>query len=205
MSNERKIWSYLMQEIANPFGVAGLMGNIKAESNFNPCNLQNSYEKKLGYTDDTYTQVVDNGEYTRDQFCNDRAGYGLCQWTYWSRKQALYDTLKRYDASIGDLFSQLSFMIDELRSYRLLDKLKIAKSVKEASDLILTQYEKPADQSESAKKRRAEMGQTIYNNNVDMSVSEPQRKNISECFTNLVHALDDLNEALDDLKKSLDI
>lgn len=197
MTNERKIWSYLMQEIANPFGVAGLMGNIKAESNFNPCNLQNSYERKLGYTDDTYTQAVDNGEYTRECFCHDSAGYGLCQWTYWSRKQALYDTMKRYDASIGDLFSQLSFMIEELRAYRLLDKLKTAKSVKEASDLILTQYEKPADQSENAKNRRAEMGQMIYNNNVDATVSEPQSKNISVCFTALEQALDDLKKALD--------
>lgn len=197
MTNEKKIWSYLMQEIANPFGVAGLMGNIKAESNFNPCNLQNSYERKLGYTDDTYTQAVDNGEYTRDRFCHDSAGYGLCQWTYWSRKQSLYDAMKKYDCSIGDLFSQLSFMVDELMAYRLLDKLKTAKSVKEASDLILTQYEKPADQSESSKKRRAEMGQTIYNNNVDMSVSEQEIHNIAGYVTALEQALDDLKKALD--------
>ena len=197
MSNEQKIWSFLMQEISNPYGVAGLMGNIKAESNFNPCNLQNSYEKKLGFTDESYTKAVDNGTYARNKFCRDSAGYGLCQWTYWSRKQNLYDTLKKSGASIGDLFSQLSFMLDELRAYRLLDSLKTAKTVKEASDIILTRYEKPADQSESAKKRRAEMGQTIYNNNVDMTGSEPQSKSISVCVTALEHALDDLKKALD--------
>ena len=197
MTNEQKIWSFLMQEISNPYGVAGLMGNIKAESNFNPRNLQNSCEKRLGFTDESYTKAVDNGTYSRNSFCRDSAGYGLCQWTYWSRKQNLYDTLKKSGASIGDLFSQLSFMLDELRAYRLLDSLKNAKSVKEASDIILTRYEKPADQSESAKKRRAEMGQTIYNNNVDMTVSEPQSKNISVCVTALEHALDDLKKALD--------
>lgn len=197
MTNEQKIWSFLMQEISNPYGVAGLMGNIKAESNFNPRNLQNSYEKWLGFTDESYTKAVDNGTYSRNSFCRDSAGYGLCQWTYWSRKQNLYDTLKKSGASIGDLFSQLSFMLDELRAYRLLDSLKTAKSVKEASDLILTRYEKPADQSENAKKRRAEIGQMIYNNNVDMTVSEPQSKNISVCVTALEHALDDLKKALD--------
>lgn len=197
MTNEQKIWSFLMQEISNPYGVAGLMGNIKAESNFNPCNLQNSYESKLHYTDTTYTMAVDKGDYPRKNFIYDSAGYGLCQWTYWSRKQNLYDTLKKSGASIGDLFSQLSFMLDELRAYRLLDSLKTAKSVKEASDIILTRYEKPADQSENAKKRRAEMGQTIYNNNVDMTQSELQNKNISVCVTALEHALDDLKRALD--------
>lgn len=197
MTNEQKIWSFLMQEISNPYGVAGLMGNIKAESNFNPCNLQNSYEKKLGFTDESYTKAVDNGTYARNSFCRDSAGYGLCQWTYWSRKQNLYDTLKKSGASIGDLFSQLSFMLDELRAYRLLDSLKTAKSVKEASDLILTRYEKPADQSENAKRRRAEIGQTIYNNNVDMTETKPQSKNISACVTALEHALDDLKKALD--------
>lgn len=197
MNNEQKIWSFLMQEISNPYGVAGLMGNIKAESNFNPCNLQNSYEKRLGFTDESYTNAVDNGTYSRNSFCRDSAGYGLCQWTYWSRKQNLYDTLKKSGASIGDLFSQLSFMLDELRAYRLLDSLKKAKSVKEASDLILTRYEKPADQSENAKRRRAEMGQTIYNNNVNVTGSKPQSKNISVCVTALEHALDDLKKTLD--------
>ena len=197
MSNEQKIWSFLMQEISNPYGVAGLMGNIKAESNFNPRNLQNSYESKLHYTDTTYTMAVDKGDYPRKNFIYDSAGYGLCQWTYWSRKQNLYDTLKKSGASIGDLFSQLSFMLDELRAYRLLDALKNAKSAKEASDIILTRYEKPADQSENAKKRRAEMGQTIYNNNVDIAASEPGSNDISACVTALEHALDDLKKALD--------
>lgn len=197
MTNEQKIWSFLMQEIANPYGVAGLMGNIKAESNFEPCNLQNSYEKKLGYTDESYTRAVDSGAYSRNSFFTDSAGYGLCQWTYWSRKQALYDTLKKAGASIGDMFSQLSFMLDELRAYRLLDKLKTAKSVKEASDLILTQYERPADQSESAKNRRAEMGQAIYNNNANSITTKPESKDISAYITAIEVALDGLKKSLD--------
>ena len=37
--------------------------------------LQNNYEKKLGFNDDTYTKAVDNGSY--NNFIKDSAGYGL--------------------------------------------------------------------------------------------------------------------------------
>lgn len=37
------------------------MGNMFAESGLNSRNLQNSYEKKLGYTDASYTKAVVNG------------------------------------------------------------------------------------------------------------------------------------------------
>lgn len=63
------------------------MGNLYAESALKPTNLQNTYEKKLGFSDTAYTQAVDNGTYTN--FVKDSAGYGLAQWTHWSRKQAL--------------------------------------------------------------------------------------------------------------------
>ena len=63
-SNEEKIWNYLFTKINNPYGVAGLMGNLYAESGLRPDNLQNSYEKSLGLTDAQYTAAVDNGSYT---------------------------------------------------------------------------------------------------------------------------------------------
>lgn len=84
--NEKRIWDFLYEQIKNPFGVAGLMGNLYAESALNPKNLQNTYEKSLGMTDDSYTSGVDNGSYTN--FVRDAAGYGLAQWTYWSRKKS---------------------------------------------------------------------------------------------------------------------
>ena len=76
-----------MDGINNPYGVAGLMGNLFVESALSPINLQGTYEKKLGYTDVTYTEAVDNGTYTN--FAKDSAGYGLAQWTYKTRKATL--------------------------------------------------------------------------------------------------------------------
>ena len=49
--NEQKIWDYLKAQGFNSSGAAGLMGNLYAESGLDPKNLQNSYEKKLGYND----------------------------------------------------------------------------------------------------------------------------------------------------------
>ena len=70
--NEATIWRFLKSQGMTDAGVAGLMGNLFAESGLNPKNLQNSYEKKLGYTDATYTAAVDNGTYTN--FVRDSAG-----------------------------------------------------------------------------------------------------------------------------------
>jgi len=39
-------------------GAAGLLGNLQAESGLNPRNLQNSYEKKLGMSDEEYRQML---------------------------------------------------------------------------------------------------------------------------------------------------
>ena len=88
-TNEERIWNYLRSAGLNACGAAGLMGNLYAESGLIPTNLQNTCEKKLGYTDAAYTAAVDRGAYTN--FAKDSAGYGLAQWTYWSRKQSLLD------------------------------------------------------------------------------------------------------------------
>lgn len=159
--SEKIVWDYLIEHIGNPYGVAGLMGNLWAESGFKPTNLQNSYEKKLGMTDAEYTAAVDDGSYTG--FATDRAGYGLAQWTNSARKSNLHDFAKDEGKSIGDLRMQLDFLMHEMQGYKtVLDTLRTATSVQEASDIVLTKYERPADQSDAAKKRRAGYGQKYF-------------------------------------------
>ena len=112
-------------------------------------------------TDAEYTAAVDNGSY--GNFVKDSAGYGLAQWTYWSRKQALLNHAKQAGVSIADLNMQLGFLWEELQGYTaVMDALKKAGSVRAASDAVLTGYEKPADQSETVKKKRAEYGEGYY-------------------------------------------
>ena len=106
------IYQKLKAAIGNDYGVCGLMGNLKAESNMQANNLQNAYSKKFGMTDEEYTKAVDDGSYIN--FIKDRAGYGLAQWTYWSRKDKLLKYAQASGASIGDEDMQIGFMLGEL-------------------------------------------------------------------------------------------
>ena len=159
--NDAIIWNFLKSKGLNDYAIAGLMGNLFAESGLSPINLQNTFEKKFGLTDAEYTAKVDDGTYTN--FVRDSAGYGLAQWTYWSRKQALKQYTDSRKASIGDLQMQLDFLWKELQGYTAVIKvLKAAKSIKEASDAVLTGYEKPANQSDSVKAKRTNYGQGYF-------------------------------------------
>lgn len=161
-TNEEKIWNYLKAKGLNDYGVAGCMGNLYAESALRPNNLQNTYEKKLGYTDDSYTTAVDNGSYTK--FGTDSAGYGLAQWTYYTRKQALLAFAQSKKKSIGDLEMQLDFLWKELsESYKsVLTTLKTATSVLQASNDVLLKFERPANTGTTVQNQRATYGQKYY-------------------------------------------
>ena len=161
-NKEEQIWNFLIGKGLTPWGAAGLMGNLYAESGLIPTNLQNSYERKLGYTDATYTAAVDSGAYCN--FAEDCAGYGLAQWTYWTRKAALLEYAKRKGKSVGDLETQLAFLMQELtESYQaVIAALKSATSVRAASNAVMLQFERPADQSAAAQTKRAGYGQAYY-------------------------------------------
>jgi hypothetical protein len=161
-NDEERIWDFLMSKIGNAYGVAGLMGNLYAESGLKSNNLQNSFEKKLGLTDLQYTEAIDSGAYSRDRFIRDGAGYGLAQWTFWARKENLYNF--KGSRSISDLDMQLDFLWDELsHGYKgILQALQSARTVYDASTVVLTQFERPADQSEAMRQKRAAYGQTYY-------------------------------------------
>lgn len=158
-SNARRIWDKLRAAGLSEAGIAGLMGNLKAESNLIATNLQNTFESKLGFTDESYTAAVDAGTY--GNFITDGAGYGLAQWTYHTRKAELLAFAKSHGKSVGDLDMQIEFMLRELlNSYPVLfGDLRTATNVRKASDSVLVQYERPADMSESVKIKRAGFGE----------------------------------------------
>lgn len=162
MTNEQKIWDKLLAAGLTPAGAAGLVGNLKAESNLDPTNLQNTFERKLGMSDAVYTAAVDAGSYAN--FVHDGAGYGLAQWTYHTRKAALLAFAKERRTSIGDLGMQLDFLVQEMRgSYPAVwAALCTARDVRAASDVVLLQFERPADMSERVKSVRASFGAGIY-------------------------------------------
>ena len=161
--SEQVIWNFLKKEGFNDYGVAGLMGNLYAESGLRSNNLQDTYSQKLGLSDAQYTQNVDNGTYTN--FVKDSAGYGLAQWTYYTRKQNLLNYAKSKSKSIGDLTMQLEFLVKELKenyTNSVYNVLKNATSVLEASNAVLLKFERPANQSLTVQNQRSYYGQTYY-------------------------------------------
>ena len=180
--NEKRIWDYLKSKGFNDYAVAGVMGNLFAESGLKSNNLQDTGNRKLGMTDDEYVAAIDDGTYTKEQFIYDSQGAFLCQWTYWSRKKALYEYAKSKNVSIGNAEMQLDFMLKELNeSYKsVLNTLKNSTSVKQASDVFMVKYESPADQSESAKNKRASYGQKYYDK---YATSNVENNNMNEANT----------------------
>ena len=160
--NDKVMWDYFKSKGLNDFGIAGLMGNLYAESGLRPANLQNTYEKSPGLTDAQYTAAVDSGAYTN--FVNDKAGYGLAQWTYWNLKQEMLNYFKNKGKSIGDGETQMEFLAHQLStSYKSVwTTLQTATSILEASNAVLLKFERPADQSVNVQNKRAEYGKVYY-------------------------------------------
>ena len=137
--NEKVIWDFLSPKIKNDYGVAGLMGNLFAESSLNPINATGN---KGGLTNEQYTAVVDENK--NDNFATDGVAYGLVQWRYHTRKKGLLDLARSKKTSVGNIQTQLEYMWQELQSYKtVLNTLYSAKSIREASDVVMLKYEKP--------------------------------------------------------------
>ena len=160
------IWDSLMAEFDNEYGVAGLMGNLRAESGLYPDRVQGD----VPYSDYSkeYTSKVDNYTISRDEFANNGPngnGYGLAQWTFYTRKYALYDRWQSggYN-SIGDIRLACDFLIRELKNdfNSVYTTIKNASSIRVASDKVLHDFEAPADQSISVEVLRESLGQEVY-------------------------------------------
>lgn len=161
-ADEAVIWNILYNEIGNAYGVAGVMGNLFAESGLRANNLQDSYESVLGFTDASYTLAVDDGTY--GNFASDFAGYGLAQWTTQSRKAALLAFAAERGCSVSDAQMQAEFLCWELRTSfpSVLSALQNATSVREASDVVLFRFEAPANQGEAVQQQRAAFAEVYF-------------------------------------------
>lgn len=156
------LWPFFMEKIGNAYGVAGLLGNLNAESNLIAANLEMAHRGRLGSSKE-YTDAVDSGKY--NNFASDYAGYGIAQWTDKARKSALLAFAKGKSASIGNKKMQAEYLMSELegRFSAVLNILKNAASVREASNAVLMRFECPADQSIGAQDKRTSYGERYYN------------------------------------------
>ena len=162
-NNPEKMFNFLRQQGFTEAGSAAVVGSGYAESGCSPINLQNNGNRELDMTDEQYTAAVDNGTYTN--FVNDKYGYGIFQWTYWSRKQNLLNYAKSKGVSIGDLEMHMNFLMQELNAgYKpLLNILRTSNSVSECSNAFMLQFERPANQSVENQNKRVSYGREFYN------------------------------------------
>lgn len=167
MSDKEFIWNRLLEDIGNELGVAALMGNLQAESGLISYRLQGDFSN--GYANSIeYTNKVNSGEISKSDFVNNGpggGGYGLAQWTYPPRKEALYNMWQSGGYhSIGSVSLACDYLLYELKTdyVSVYNVLKNAISIRIASDKVLHDFENPADQSESVEILRTQMGTAIY-------------------------------------------
>ena len=174
-STKKKIWDYLIKKGMTPQGVAGMMGNMMAESGCIPNKveillLMRYKEMGITYTDKSYTSAVDSGKISKDEFLHPikptyQYGYGLTQLTSPDRKLGLYNLVKQKGKSIGDLSCQLEYLVKELKGtfpsvWKVLCK---TTNILEASNKVLKEFEMPADVSTSVQQERYSNSVNIYN------------------------------------------
>ena len=107
--SKQTIWQFLKHKGFSDIAAAALMGNMEAESNCVSNRLQGDFTSGFKRSID-YTAQVDAGKISRHEFIHDGpggGGYGLCQWTLFSRKAGLYDLAQEQNVSIGDEFIQV--------------------------------------------------------------------------------------------------
>jgi LysM repeat protein len=184
MKNEEIIWSFFKSKGLNDYACAGIVGNAYAESGCVSNNLENIYQQRFGMSDNEYMNAVDNGTYTN--FVHDCAGWGIFQFTYFTLKQGLLDYARQTNRSIGDINMQLeySWLLFEKNYSGMLKKLRSATSVLQASNAVLLDFERPADQSSAAQQKRASLGQKFYDKYAGKKVEKPQESVQAQPVTN---------------------
>ena len=157
--NEKIVWKFLKKEGLTDEGAGGLMGNLQAESNMRSVVYENIYKSKFGFSDQDYVDLVNNGTYTN--FVDDGVGFGLAQWTFSTRKQAL---LEFCEEDIGDLECQLKFLILELKNDfgEILSMLKTSTDLYACTIKVMTDFERSGDYSEGLKKFRYSLAKNLY-------------------------------------------
>ena len=172
-NNKVNLWNALLPVLGNnEYAVAAVMGNIASESayTFDPRIVQ-GYNASSFDNCVVYTNNVDSGAVSEYDFVHkgpNGGGYGLCQWTWYARKQNLYN-LKNTGVytSIGSLSLQVDFLNQELtNNYASLKSQIIATSESTLYDStvgFMVSFENPANQTAAAKNGRYNNAVSLYN------------------------------------------
>lgn len=130
-----QILQMLTQLGFNKIAACGILGNMMQES-------------KL------YPDIVEGGSHAPEITVDGSTGYGLCQWTYVTRQQALADFAKANGKSSSDAGLQCSFIAKECNELdNLTGKLNECASASDAAFLFHKEYEHSSDSREAIQNR----------------------------------------------------
>jgi hypothetical protein len=123
-NNAEQAFTYYIQKGLTPVQAAGILGNFQRESGVEPRRVQGG-----GLSD---TNPLDG-----------KTGYGLAQWTYITRQQALSAFAKSENRPVSALDLQLDFSWKESNDTKVMDTMKTIRTISAATEYWMTNYENP--------------------------------------------------------------
>ena len=157
--SKQTIWTFFKTHTPlSDEAIAGIMGNMEAESNCEACRVQGDFTSDRR-TSKQYAANVNSG--ALPNWHTDAKGWGLCQWTFYTRKANLRSTCQSYGVGIEDETAQLNFFLAEMQMeyVNTWRNLLNCHSIYDAASLVCCDYERPAVNNIAA---RADYGNTIY-------------------------------------------
>lgn len=145
--SEQSVYNLLRAGGLSRWGALSVMGNWKDESGNESVRVEGDFTASRELSK-AYAADVDSGRTSKQTFCFDARGWGLAQWTFWSRKDGLYCLCKSRGVSIGDEKTQVDWFFSELKSgyaslYNFLRKCNETE-LYEAVSRMCIEFERPA-------------------------------------------------------------
>ena len=145
MSYYQTIYNRLRAAGLTEAGALAMLGNFDCESNCEPNRLQGDFSPYRSASKQ-YVQDVTSGRIGRDQFANDKKGFGLYQLTFPTRKAGYYDFWRSSGKALDDAELQCDYAIKEMPSEApgLLDELKTSNDLYQCVKDVCVRFERPA-------------------------------------------------------------
>lgn len=177
MSYHQTIYNLLRGYGLSEAGALGMLGNWECESGCEPYRVQGDYQSSRAISK-AYVAAIEGGLSTREKFAKDQKGFGLAQWTYFSRKDMLWEVWKQSGKHIDSVELQVDFAMRELQGEYpgLLSFLKTSEAIWDCTDRICREYERPAVNNVQARYEAALRIRAEIDLSGTAKPSEPQGK-----------------------------
>lgn len=166
MSNYEAAYCFFKDKGFDDLHIVAMLGNLEGEcGGLEAQRVQGHYDTPVDqyckdYTADADKYVFNGDASAKSSFINDEVGYGLAQWTYFSRKDELIEYAKKTSQSVGSLPMQLEFIWVEFeKAYK--DNYLKTDTIDAAINFLVDDFERPADRA-TAKSQRKELANSKF-------------------------------------------